>query len=86
MLGFCIHEATLTESTVYGFKASFNATFTEQSRNRYAWISPRHCGLNQGPIVLMVDNHRTGFLWRVTRHCPYLASGLRRAGFIGGWL
>jgi hypothetical protein len=28
----------------------------------------------------------TGLLWRLTRQCPYLVSGLRRAGFSGGWL
>lgn len=27
-----------------------------------------------------------GLLWRLTRHCPYLITGLRRAGFVGGWL
>ena len=26
------------------------------------------------------------FLWQLMRHCPYLVSGLRRAGFGGGWV
>ncbi len=40
----------------------------------------------EGPIVLMIENYRTGLLWRWMRNCPYIASGLRRAGFVGGWL
>ena len=86
VLGYCVHEAKLTESNPYGFKASFNPTFPEKAGNPHAWVSPWHFGLNQGPVVLMIENHRTGLLWRMTRHCPYLAGGLRRAGFAGGWL
>ena len=85
-LGYCIHAAKLTESNPYGFKASFNPTFPEKSGNPHAWVSPWHFGLNQGPVILMIENHRTGFLWRLKRHCPYLVSGLRRAGVAGGWL
>ena len=86
MLGYCIHEARLTEANPYGFKASFNPTFPEKSGNAYAWVSPWHFGLNQGPIVLMIENYRTGLVWRLTRRCRYLIEGLRRAGFAGGWL
>jgi hypothetical protein len=35
---------------------------------------------------LMVENYRTGFVWQLMRGCPYIAGGLRRAGFTGGWL
>jgi ABC-type transport system substrate-binding protein len=31
-------------------------------------------------------NYRSGLLWRLMRNCPYLVTGLRRAGFTGGWL
>jgi hypothetical protein len=34
----------------------------------------------------MIENYRSGLLWRLMRQCPYLVSGLRRAGFTGGWL
>jgi len=43
-------------------------------------------GINQGPIVLMIENYRTGLWWRLMRDCPAAVSGLRRAGFTGGWL
>ena len=66
-----------------GFKATYNPTF-EVEGNLNGWISPWHFGLNQGPIVLMVENYRSGLLWRLLRDCPHLVRGLRRAGFDGG--
>ena len=50
------------------------------------WVSPWHFGIDQGPIILMIENYRTGLLWRLMRRCPYIVTGLRRAGFTGGWL
>jgi hypothetical protein len=85
-LDYCIHEAGLTESNPYGFKATFNPTYPRTSGICDAWVSPWHFGLNQGPIVLMIENHRTGLLWELMRQCPYTAAGLQRAGFTGGWL
>ena len=86
-LDYCIHHAKLTEFNAYGFKASFNPSHPGASGNPYGWwVSPWHFGLNQGPIVLMIENHRSGLLWRLMRSCPYIAGGLRRAGFTGGWL
>lgn len=68
----------------YGFKCSFNPTFTDASGKD--WISKGYYGLDQGPIVLMIENYRSGFLWQLMRRCPYIISGLSRAGFTGGWL
>jgi hypothetical protein len=68
----------------YGFKCSFNPTFSTASSKE--WISKGYYGLDQGPIVLMIENYRSGFLWQLMRRCPYIIDGLRRAGFAGGWL
>jgi len=68
----------------YGFKCSFNPTFSTASSKE--WISKGYYGLDQGPIVFMIENYRSGFLWRLMRRCPYIIDGLRRAGFAGGWL
>jgi hypothetical protein len=70
----------------YGFKCSFNPTFTGGSGNKKGWHSKGYYGLDQGPIILMIENYRSGFLWRLMRRCPYIVTGLRRAGFRGGWL
>ena len=86
-LHHCIHQAKLTEFNSYGFKASFNPTHPGNPGNPYGWwVSPWHFGLNQGPIILMIENYRTGSPWQLMRNCPYIVSGLRRAGFSGGWL
>jgi len=50
------------------------------------WISEGHFGLDQGIVALMVENHRSGLVWRLMRQCPYLVAGLRAGGFRGGWL
>jgi len=34
----------------------------------------------------MIENYRSGFLWALLKKCSYLTTGLRRAGFTGGWL
>jgi len=68
----------------YGFKCNFNPTFSMAASKE--WISKGYYVLDQGRIVLMIENHRSGFLWRFMRRCPYIINGLRRAGFSGGWL
>ncbi len=50
------------------------------------WVSAGHFGLDQGIVVLMIENHRSELVWRLMRQCPYLVIGLRAAKFSGGWL
>ena len=69
-----------------GFEASFNATFPERIGNRHGWISPSRFGLNEGPIVLMLENYFTGMIWNAFRNNPHVIRGLRAADFRGGWL
>ncbi len=76
----------LEAARTYGYKASFNPTFPVQPPHEHGWVSSYNFGLNQGPIVLMIENYRSDFLWSLMRQCPYLVTGLRRAGFAGGWL
>jgi hypothetical protein len=70
----------------YGLEATFNPTFPDERSLGCGWLSPWHYGINEGPIVLMIANYRSDFLWRLMRSCPYVVEGLRRAGFKGGWL
>jgi len=80
------NELRLREMNPYGFKATFNPTYPDKGGRPYGWVTPWHYGLNQGPIVMMIENYRTGFLWRLIRRCSYVVKGLRRAGFRNGWL
>jgi hypothetical protein len=68
-LEYCIHHIQLAEGNHYGFKATFNPTYPEKSGNPYGWVSPWHFGINQGPIVLMIESYRTGLLWQLMRSC-----------------
>ncbi len=79
-----------------GYRCSFNPTFPAEavaaetsdssSAASQGWISKGYYGLDQGPVVLMIENYRTGLIWDLMRRCPYLTRGLARAGFRGGWL
>ncbi|WP_266160626.1 glucoamylase family protein [Dyella silvatica] len=83
-----IHTLQLHEHHPYGFKASFNQTWPEPAHGDASdgWVSPYFFGLDQGPIFLMVENHRSGMLWELMRSCRWIVDGLHRAGFEGGWL
>ena len=50
------------------------------------WVCDRRLGLDQGIVVLMIENCRSGLIWDLTRRCPHIRRGLERAGFTGGWL
>ena len=66
----------------YRMSSGFNPSLIDQG----GWISEGYYGLDQGIIVMMIENYRSGLIWKLTRLCPYIATGLRRAGFEGGWL
>ncbi|APO76430.1 glycoamylase family protein [Rhizobium etli 8C-3] len=71
---------------LYGFKPSFNQMYAVENNQAGWWVSPYHFGIDQGPVVLMIENYRTGLLWNIMRKCKPIVTGLRRAGFSGGWL
>jgi hypothetical protein len=85
-LRHAIERLDLKQRSPYGFDASFNPTYPEKSRNPNGWVSPWIFGLNQGPIILMIENHASALIWKTVRNCPPLVEGLRRAGFRGGWI
>jgi hypothetical protein len=79
-------EMDLGMTNPYGFKPSFNPTFAVPDSPTGWWVTPYHFGIDQGPVILMIENYRTGLLWKVMRRCAPVSTGLRRAGFAGGWL
>lgn len=77
----------------YGFVDAFNPTFRIDTKLRSGhvvpnegWFDNEYLGIDQGPILLMIENHRSDFVWKVMRKNPYVRRGLERAGFTGGWL
>lgn len=77
----------------YGFLDAFNPSFHYDLPLRHGrvvpgvgWVDGDYIGIDQGPIVLAIANHRDDFVWRVMRRNPHIRRGLERAGFRGGWL
>src|SRR5690606_9370665 len=77
----------------YGFLDALNPTFTLDVPVQHGRVDPEHgwydtdyLGIDQGPILAMIENHRSGLVWNTLRTNPHLVRGLRRAGFAGGWL
>jgi len=74
----------------YGFLDAFNASFpganVKPGEHDAGWVDPDYLGIDQGPILAMIENYRSDLVWRVMRNDVYLRQGLERAGFSGGWL
>jgi hypothetical protein len=78
----------------YGFKDSVNPSFTFVNTplrhgkiiDNVGWIADDYLGIDQGPIVAMIENYRSGLIWTIMQRNPHIRRGLERAGFTGGWL
>ncbi|HEX9736849.1 MAG TPA: glucoamylase family protein [Thermoanaerobaculia bacterium] len=77
----------------YGFLDSFNPTLSSPVETRHGavvpgvgWFDDEYLGIDQGPILLMIENHRGGLVWEVMKRSPHVVRGLCLAGFRGGWL
>jgi hypothetical protein len=78
--------------SAYGFLDAFNPTLTVPGATvgntdpQRGWVDVDYLGIDQGPMVAMIENYRNGFVWNLMHSSPYIVQGLRRAGFAGGWL
>jgi len=80
--------------STYGFLDAFNPTLTRTDvtlqhgsiHPDVGWVDGDYLGIDQGPIVAMIENFRTGLVWETMKKNPHVVRGLRRAGFTGGWL
>jgi len=57
----------------YGFKDAINLT--------ESWTASSFLAIDQGPIVVMIENHRTGLLWNLFMSAPEVKAGLDKLGF-----
>jgi hypothetical protein len=76
-----IERLNLKNKRLYGFDASFNPTYPVSERNPHGWVSKWRFGLNQGPIVIMIENFASGIIWKCAARSPAIKNGLKRAGF-----
>jgi hypothetical protein len=62
----------------YGFVDDFNETQN--------WYGKSHLAIDQGPIIVMIENYRSGLLWKLFMSCPEIKNGLKKLGFESPWL
>jgi len=70
----------------FGFFDAFNPTFVTPRTGPGGWVDHDYLGIDQGPIAIMIENLRNGFVWNLMKQNAYIVQGLKRAGFTGGWL
>jgi hypothetical protein len=77
----------------YGFLDSFNPSFDVDIKPQHGkvvrgigWFDTDYLGIDQGPIIAMIENYRSDLVWKTMRKNKYIVSGLKKAGFSGGWL
>ena len=57
----------------YGFYDAFSEHFD--------WYLPRYLAIDQGPAVVMIENHRSGLFWKLFMSAPEVQTGLKKLGF-----
>ncbi len=57
----------------YGFYDAYNFTA--------GWVAGSYLAIDQGPIIVMIENHRTGLLWNYFMQAPEVTSGMDELGF-----
>ncbi|HQQ13317.1 MAG TPA: glucoamylase family protein, partial [Bacteroidales bacterium] len=45
------------------------------------WFPNDYLAIDQGPIVVMIENYRSGLLWNLFMSCPEVTTGLSKLGF-----
>lgn len=62
----------------YGFYDAFSETA--------GWYPKHYLAIDQGPIVVMMENYRSGLLWKLFMSCPEIKTGLKKLGFQSPWI
>jgi hypothetical protein len=62
----------------YGFVDGFSI--------HHNWYAKSHLAIDQGPIIVMIENYRTGLLWKLFMQIPDIQNGLKKLGFKSPWI
>ena len=62
----------------YGFYDAFSDT--------EGWYPQQYLAIDQGPIAVMMENYRSGLLWKLFMSHPDIQNGLKKLGFQSPWL
>ncbi len=50
------------------------------------WFANSFLAIDQGPIIVMIENHRSGLLWNLFTSCPEVKTGMKNLGFTAPYL
>jgi hypothetical protein len=64
-----------------GDKLWSNYGFVDGYSEQFDWYARSHLAIDQGPIVVMIENYRTGLLWKIFMNIPEIQSGMKELGF-----
>jgi hypothetical protein len=62
----------------YGFKDAFSL--------QNIWFADSYLAIDQGPMIVMIENYRSGLLWNLFTSCPEVKSGMLSLGFSAPYL
>ena len=62
----------------YGFKDAFSL--------QNLWFADSYLAIDEGPIIVMIENYRTGLLWNLFTSCPEIKTGMTALGFSAPYL
>jgi len=66
----------------YGFKDAFNLDTNVSLGGCQPWWTDEYIGIDEGAILLMIENHRSGMVWREFMQNPYMRHAMDEAGFV----
>lgn len=62
----------------YGFKDAFSLG--------NPWFANSYLAIDQGPMIIMIENYRSGLLWNLFTSCPEVKTGMIALGFSAPYL
>ena len=60
--------------------------FVDAFCEQRGWVANTFLAIDQGPIIVMIENQRSGLLWKLFMSIPEIQTGLKRLGFSSPWL
>ena len=60
--------------------------FTDAFSLKDIWFADSFLAIDQGPIIVMIENHRSGLLWELFTSCPEVKTGMKTLGFSAPYL
>ncbi len=72
--------------TAHGTRLWREFGFVDAFCEGLGWYADSYIAIDQGPIVVMMENHRSGLMWNLFMSAPEVQNGLRRLGFSSPWL